>query len=458
MGWRPLAATVMLVAIALVAIAITLPGDRGDAPAAPSGRPGNIDRSPAVAEPPAPPAGLPVPSAGPPETAVTGTGLLSGRVLGGDLRPIAGARVVAVAGGASVAAVTDGEGGYRLEELPLRTPVEVRVEGPGFSPLKEGPVSIDASQGRWNWVIPGGEGTTSENRALCLTGLGTREADGRVVVWVRGVARFPDGTLLTLDLAHEEQIIHRGECLVEGGRFRGEIHPDEEGLFSGGYTVRVQYNPWIQRELPPVDGKDLPETVEAAARVYLGSREEEARELADEQEFFRRKVALFRRLYTELRTQSKRVLEAAGPASSRNGGPGEGSRTRTCTAQAARVGALVLSTVKRALVIQLWRQWLDSSYRPWILDEADLIGRRPILRYPRAKEVLVRTFHLLELLSRHESHVVYDGLGVPRDPMDDLSSFFPVGRPQLFQWINRNLRSLHESGVLGSPEEEGFRD
>jgi len=423
----------------------------------------------ARAEAPAGPA--PLPPDQPEEVGLATAPPISGRVLDARKAPLSGIEVVC----GSEAASSGADGGFRFaprpgsaEELSIRRQGAeiarfslVFVGGSAPSAGAEHGMTLEHPERqpvriRWTVNLGYGESAAGAGAAQGSPAFpGFAEPVAVLVedwattglVRILGKSRLPDGAHLDSALYFDgERLVSSVErAQVKGGRFESHIRfPEDLRIPSGSYQLRLTF---VAGDEDPGDLErwaterpELPwnatEAAETSAEIYSGDPAEELAENRSLEQYYGEVLEAIDSLKRMILSRGREALTLA------QGWDPELLRDRAASAEAWFGDPLLDASGK--LDLKAWRKFLDEGLRPEIRRLLERHQARSSGKYRSAESMLGQVLERVLLLSKIESVLVYQALGLNPHPDDRfLDTEGPMGDELILrQVIEKEIKAL----------------
>ncbi len=379
---------------------------------------------------------------------------VSGLVLGENRLPLSGLTVVC----GDESRMTGVDGGFqfptRRREWPLAVALRkdadelLRWEGVGRSPAGGGGAP---SRIRWTLNVYGDElrRPGPEKRASVavkpkddapptiarIRGVFVEEWGMMAALRVAGSTPLPNGAHLSAALYFDgDRVISSTESgAALDRRFEVRIDaPEEFRLHAATYRLVVTFGLGVEDfqdvERWRIERPDFPwdraEDLSAEIDAFVGDPDEDHRVNREIESYFRRTLDDVRDLRALVASRAREARTLA-----RNWDPALAAARRSVQEGARRDGSLQLPSLDAAGKVDLeaWRQFLDESWRPEVLRRVE--GQRGRLggKFRKKEHVLEGLLERLIALSKMESVLVYQALGLPPHPLD---FFFDAEMPE----------------------------
>ncbi len=409
---------------------------------------------------------------------------VSGLVLGENRAPLAGLTVIC----GDESRVTGGDGGFqfppRRREWPLTAALQkdsveiLRWEGIG-RPLADG----RAVPGRIRWTlnvfgeVPSpvrsakGETAAAEPKSDAqptfahVRGVFVEEWGTQAALRVTGSTPLPDGAHLNAALYFDgDRVISSIEsAAAQGGKFEVRIEaPDTFTLHAATYRLVVTFGLGVEdfqdierwRAERPEFPWDRAEDLSLVIDVFVGVPQEEQRDNREIETYFRRTLEDVHGLRTLLTSRAREARALA-----KNWDPALAAARRSVQDSARRDGSLQVAILDAAgrVDLEAWRQFLDVSWRPEVQRLMERQSGRLGGKYRKKEHVLAGLLERLIALSKMESVLVYQGLGLAPHPSDFfLDAEMPEGDLLILQQImDKDMALLQGMGSIGTGERGG---
>lgn len=280
------------------------------------------------------------------------------------------------------------------------------------------------------------------------------------LVRILSKSTLPDGAHLDCALYFDgERVVSSVErAEVKEGLFQSLIRfPEDLRVFSGTYQLRITFvaDDEDPRDLErwARDRPDLPWTAMGAAEIavdiYAGDPGEELAENRSVEAYYRETLGAIESLERMILSRGR---EAQGLA---QGWDPQLLKDRAASAE-AWFGDPLLDAAGR-FDLKAWRRFLDEGFRPEVLMLLERHEAREAGKYRSAHSMLAEVLRRIILLSKIESVMVYQALGLKPDPKDRfLDSEGPLGDQTILkQILEKEMKNLNRMRTLTSQAPPG---
>jgi len=403
-----------------------------------------------------------------------------GRVLGADLKSLAGLEVTC--GPESVSSSSDGTFKFPTAARPGRKEVSVRSGGKELArwdgvfagdiesrgeadhfPGATGPPSA-LERIRWTVNFPPigalpGEAPALGKPVVRVQAVLIEEWGDTGMVRIDGETPLPDGAHLDAALYFDDERVVASTERPEarGGRFRAQIRfPNDLRVHSATYQLHLTFA--LSQEDPAdverwrKERSDLRWDLEEqnlVLDVFAGDPAEEREENRRIESYYRAMLSQIeglRRMLSAWSREARMLLQGWDP---------EVLQARAAVKEAWFGDPLLDSSGKFSL--EAWRRFLDDGWRPEVVSLLERHRTRRGEKYRSAESTMKEVLERILLLSKIESVLVYQAMGMSAHPQDFfLDSDLPEGDREIFlQILEKELKSLQRfrnlTGSLDPP-------